>query len=99
MANYSYNEAVNRVLEYSNVSGFPVSNKEYEDKSLDLEGIFNALDVKNKLTKSIERNHTKKYAAINMEVLRALHYRRGEKPVWEITEPNWKHNTFDVRSD
>ncbi|MBQ3293188.1 hypothetical protein IJG93_02725 [Candidatus Saccharibacteria bacterium] len=99
MANYSYDEAVDRIVEYSKVSGFPMSDEEYENKGLDLEGIFNALDIKNRLSESIERNHTKKYATINIEVLRALHHRKGEKPAWEITEPHWKNHTFDIRPD
>lgn len=91
----TYDEAVDAVLKHSNIFGFPMCDDAYRKAGFDLERLFSIMDTNGKLTKSIEKNHTKKYASINIEVIRTLYHREGKKLNWEISDYlRWKKNKF-----
>lgn len=98
---YSYEEAVDKVLELANKIGTMPTKRDYEKYRwfLDVEGLADALDVR----QSMARNNVRAYAAVNIAVLREVRRRNGE--VVHIAEANedtvWENSTsnFFARQD
>lgn len=84
--NYTRSEAIRVVLNLANKAGgtFPIQ-EDYEKaekaREIDIDGLVMALGVR----PSMERNHTKPYAALNIAVLRELRAHEG-KPKRIVSE-------------
>ena len=90
MAKYTFDEAVDIVLDIKNRCGTMPTHEDYEKFSwvADVDDLAEALDVK----EDIKLLHVRAYAAVNIAVIRELRRRAG-KPVYiaRVDESAWAH--------
>ena len=97
MGKMTYDEAIEKVLQLRDeMHGTMPTEYDYEKNSyrIDVEELADALGLRG----SMRRNHTRAYAAVNIEVLHELRRRRGD--VVNIAEANeetmWQNSTTNL---
>ena len=99
MVNNAYDEAIEKVLEHVNRNGFPTDDEGYENEGHDASDLLDALDTDGELKKTLAKVNARKYAAINIAVLRELRRRKGDEVYIAFSDERyWGKAPLDLSS-